>query len=221
MDINYLPTKKRTAMRMFYLIATMILIIGCTYNDQKDNTAKQGGEEVKTKEKNPWEVLFVKGQVIYFRNKENLKTHLSDLKYIGQLTADNKAPYLILSGKSCNNCDENISIYIHSPDDGEMKSYGKQTRYTYPGRELDFASNELVFESKMYYGDCLKDYPNSVVWKQRSINDQNELEESTYIVQVHNDALREISIVDKNIFEEVSKEECCKEVEGIEMVSEP
>lgn len=225
MDMGHSNIKITTAMRIPYFITTMILVIfGCAYNENnKGKTSKQSNEEVKTEQDNgnPWDIILIKGQTIYFRNEESINTHLYDLSYIGQLPTKKKAPYLIMAGRSCENCDENISIYIHSPTDGEMKSYGKQPRYSYPGKTLDFATNELVFESRMYYGDCLRDYQNSVAWNQKFLNSQNEWEQSTFIVQVYNDTLREINIVDKTIFNEVQKGVTCQEVEGIEMVSEP
>jgi hypothetical protein len=55
------------------------------------------------------------------------------MKVIGQLRTTKKAPYFILSGTTCTECDENISIYIHSPSDGAMKNEGEQRRFAYSG----------------------------------------------------------------------------------------
>ena len=211
-------------MKPVYLTIVLILFIGgCMYNAKETN--KSIGEsnkdlKVKQEDKNSWEVISVKDKKIYFRNGKHLNTRLYDLKYIGQLPSNNKAPYIIISGRSCENCDENISIYIHSPSDGEMKSHGKQIRYSYPGKELDAETNELVFESKMYFGDCLEKYPNSVIWNQKFLNDQNKWEKSVFIVQVYNDTLKEINIKNTSILDEIKKGTACQEVEGIKMISE-
>ena len=55
-------------------------------------------------------------------------------KYIGLLPAKGKAPYLVFSGRSCDECDANRTIYIHSPDDGPMLGGERDPRYTYPGQ---------------------------------------------------------------------------------------
>lgn len=204
------------------LFGVILLVCSCgSGENQATQTGKSGEIQITDEAKKPWDVVLVREPIIYFRNQEILRTYLYDLKYIGQLQSGNKAPYLIMSGRSCKDCDENTSIYIHSPDDGEMKSYGEQPRYSYPGKEYDYLTNDLVFESRMLFGDCLQDYPNSVVWIQKFINDQNDWEKSTFIVQVHNEKLREINIVDESIFNEVEKSPSCQELEGIDTVSEP
>jgi hypothetical protein len=50
----------------------------------------------------------------------NLKTSLHELRYIDKYNG-NKAPFLILSGRGCDECDANISIYICSPGDVPLK----------------------------------------------------------------------------------------------------
>jgi hypothetical protein len=67
----------------------------------------------------PSEWLFdkVDGSKLVFKDEQIFETNLFELAYIGQVSIDSKAPYLIFSGRDCNECDANISIYVHSPSD--------------------------------------------------------------------------------------------------------
>jgi hypothetical protein len=67
------------------------------------------------------------------RNGDEFATRIYRAEYIGQLPARHKAPFLILSGFGCRDCDANRSIYIISPDDGPMGDEGEQRRFSYPG----------------------------------------------------------------------------------------
>jgi hypothetical protein len=71
--------------------------------------------------------------VLTLPDGSKFKTALYGMKVIGQLRTTKKAPYFILSGTTCTECDENISIYIHSPSDGAMKNEGEQRRFAYSG----------------------------------------------------------------------------------------
>ena len=171
--------------------------------------------------KNGWSVVKVEGKELILSSGKRLKTSLFDLKYIGVLQTIDKAPFYILSGRSCSNCDENISIYIWSPDNGPMLSNGKQPRYSYPGKEKDYATNELIFENRMFY-NCHSPYENSIIWVQRSLNDKNVWENSVFIVSVVSNQLHETKISKSTKIDEfVSGKGNCKELPGIETTSEP
>jgi hypothetical protein len=168
---------------------------------------------------NAWIFDKVVGQTIYFKFNKKFITNLYDLKYIGQLKTRNKAPYLLLSGRGCNECDANISIYIHSPSDGSMKDESIQPRYDYPGKEVDFANNSLISESRMFYGDCLNNN-NNVVWLQKMPNDKGKFNYSVFSVEVIADKLKETSkTIDSLTLKNYAPK--CKELQGINVTSEP
>jgi hypothetical protein len=115
------------------------------------------------------------------------KTTLYGLKVIGQLRTTKKIPYFILSGRGCDECDANTSIYIHSPSDGAMKNEGKQPRFPYPGRLRDNESDQLVYEARMFYGNCFQSFSNSVVWFARSLGEDKKWHEDILIAEVKDD----------------------------------
>jgi hypothetical protein len=171
-----------------------------------------------------WEFERIEGQVLYFKEGRTFKTTLYDLSYIGQLKTKDKAPYLVLSGKTCENCGEYKSIFIHSPSDGEMKSGNEIDRYSYPGKEYEMGFNDPVFESRFFYGQCSPDYENSIIWLQNFQDAEGKWRESLYVVTVENDTLSEVNVVgQKEIadFKKTVEINKCMELEGIERTIEP
>jgi hypothetical protein len=219
-------------------MSLILLMLGCSCSNEQqaeslnnssntvrpvtvaDSTIGQESQR-RTTRKPEWQFEKVDGSTIFFKNGQKVKTTLFDLRYIGQLATKHKAPYLILSGRSCTACDENISIYIYSPSDGEMKSGGKQPRYSYPGKEMDYMTKELIFESKMYYGNCLNPETPSVIWVDRTLNGKN-WDNSLFILSIENDDIHEKEIKNENEIKQLlSKVIKCKELPGTIMTSEP
>src|ERR1039458_7395154 len=117
------------------------------------------------------------------------KTTLYRLKVIGQLRTKRKLPYYILSGFGCQECDANRSIYIHSPSDGPMKNEGEQPRFQASGRETDYQDGSLVYQARMFFGDCLADHPNAAVWFERGLSDDKKWHEDILVLGVRRDEL--------------------------------
>ncbi|MBS1646423.1 MAG: hypothetical protein JST67_03680 [Bacteroidetes bacterium] len=207
------------------------LFISCLNNEQKKEvstsdsnaTASSIDSSISTTTEdslNEWEIAKIEGKTLVFNNGRSFETSLFDLKYVGYLKTKNKIPYFILSGRSCKNCDENISIYIWSPSDGAMKANGQQFRYSYPGKEEDYLTNELVYENRMFYGNCLGE--ESCIWVQRSLGKNKTWENSVFMVQVQNDTLREIKLSESDKLNELlSKVTKCSELPGTINTTEP
>jgi hypothetical protein len=127
--------------------------------------------------------------VLSLPDGSKFQTTLYNMKVIGQLRATKKLPYFILAGTTCTECDENTSIYIHSPSDGAMKNEAEQARFAYPGRETDYQTGKPVYEARMFFGDCLASYPNAVIWFERGIGDDKKWHSDVSVAQVINDGL--------------------------------
>ncbi len=65
------------------------------------------------------------------------QTNLYDMKVIGPLRTVHKLPYYVMSGVGCQECDANMSIYIHSPSDGPMEDEGSQPRFDLSGSNIE------------------------------------------------------------------------------------
>jgi hypothetical protein len=219
---------KRKCILNFLGIIIVLIIASCNEGPKKKiikNKVKQGpifrkNEAILSPDTGVWYLEKIIEKTLYFKNNKTFRTNLYDLHYIGQLKAKHKAPFLVLSGRSCKECDENLSIFIHSPSDGAMKNEANQIRYSYPGKEFDYATNSLIFESRMFYGNCVSNKEDCIVWVQKKINNNGLFENSILTVQVNNDELKEsIENVDSlNLRRFLPK---CKELTGIDVTSEP
>lgn len=206
------------------LIIIFTLYLGsCTSHSQSDHTSKptlvKHTRELQKRRPDQWVFDQIKGQTIYFKNGKQFTTNLFNLHYIGQLNTENKDPYLIISGTNCNECDENLSVFIHFPSDGPMQSEAEQTRYNYPGNERDYMNGQLNFSARMFYGNC---DPNnrSVVWLQKSLNDNAAFEYAIFKVEVVDDRLQEsMKRIDLKTYK--SFRPLCHELPGIDVTSEP
>lgn len=82
-------------------------------------------------QRNDWEINEITENVLKFNNGKMIETNLYNVGYVKTIYTNQKTPYLILSGKSCEKCDENISIYIHNPEKGNLYQIKSQF-HTHP-----------------------------------------------------------------------------------------
>jgi len=163
--------------------------------------------------------------VLTLPDGSKFKTTLYGMKIIGQLRTAKKLPYFILAGTTCTECDENTSIYIHSPSDGPMKNEAEQPRFAYPGRETDYETGKPVYEAKMFFGDCLASHPNAVVWFEQGTGEDNKWHQDVRVAEVKDDKLVVDELHDQSLKvsdaqEAVGKGEC-RELTGVDRPSEP
>jgi len=153
------------------------------------------------------------------------KTTLYGMKVIGQLRTTKKIPYFILAGTTCTECDENLSIYIHSPSDGPMKNEAEQRRYAYPGRETDYETGQPVYEAKMFLGNCLAAHLNAVIWFERGLGEDKKWHSAVSVAEVKDDKLL-VSELHGQLpklteVQDAIRNGNCRELPGIDRPSEP
>ena len=184
-----------------------------------------GNCKSQTMMKNDWESVKVKNQTLVFGNGVKFKTNLYDLKYIGYLNSGKEFPYFVFSGRTCQNCDENISIFIHSPSDGPIHKETKLKRYLFPGRLYDMETGKLILESRAFIGNCLPEKSNIVIWYQNSLDELGKWKKSVYIVEVSGNKLEEYMITDSLPDIEVTlklvSKKICYEIPGLNQTTEP
>lgn len=111
-------------------------------------------------EPNSWdksiELDRIEGGTIYFkapaghRTPKPLATSLFETKYIGMIfPSQDSTPYIIISARPCQNCDQDKYIYILRPDGS------KPTQLVYPGRLIDPDNGKVVYESRAFFGKCI------------------------------------------------------------------
>ena len=163
--------------------------------------------------------------VLILPDGSKFKTTLYNMKVIGQLRTTKKLPYFILAGTTCTECDENTSIYIHSPSDGPMKNEAEQRRFAYPGRETDYETGKPTYEAEMFLGDCLTSHPNAVIWFERGVGEDNKWHSGVTVAEVRNDTLLVTQLHDRlpklTEVQDAVRNGKCQELPGIDASSEP
>lgn len=176
---------------------------------------------VEQQNPNELQVIGTDSASIIFDDGTEFLTNLYELEFVAQLLTKSKIPYLILTGRQCNMCDANISIYIHSPSDGPLKGEDEQSRYGLPGELYYWEDGQLIRKSRAFYGEV---FPNNhgVVWYQSELDEQENWIESTYFAGISRDTLLG-SFIEANIdstLEQVSKK-LAYEIPGTSITSEP
>jgi len=215
-----LPIEK---MKNFLFILTIVFLFGCS-----SNTNKQAGRLSDTIKKDSlsqtdWTFDKVSDTKLLFIDGKSFDTKLYELKYIGQIPADKKAPFFVFSGRDCDACDANISIYIHSPADGQLIIGGGRNCYAYPGTEKHYETNEVLYKARAFYGQVLENI-KGVIWYQSQLLKSGKMKQSVFLCNIVNGALKDTSFADKGQLKETLKlldKGLCKEIQGCEYTSEP
>jgi hypothetical protein len=158
---------------------------------------------------------------VNFKSGKVYETNLFEIEFIGQLQSTQKADFLILAGRQCEECDANISIYIHSPSDGPLQDEAYQPRYGFPGKVFYYEDNRLVYESRTFWGEVLpKRF--GVIWFQKQLTDKNEWVESVFFAELLNDKIEDKTVkatIDQLV--DQVKKGTAWEIKGRDQTSEP
>jgi hypothetical protein len=170
-----------------------------------------------------WTFDKIEGSLLVFKNKRKFETNLFELEFIGQVSTDNKAPYFIFSGRDCEECDANISIYIHSPSDGQLEVGHGQNRYQYPGTEKDYETDSILYISRAFYGQVLET-TKGVIWYENRLLENGKMGRSVFLSRIDNGIFKDTTYEDNGKLGEtinLLKKGQCSEIVGRQYTSEP
>jgi hypothetical protein len=204
---------------LFILLFEIVLLTESHGLTEKNNNSTTTIQKIS----NEWIFEKVTGSFLKFKNGKEFNTNLYELKYIGMVPNGNKAPFLIFSGRDCNECDANISIYIHSPSNGHLKVENGENRYGCPGNERDYENNSLLYKARAFYGHVLPGI-KGVIWYQKQLMENNTWQSSIFLVNLSDGVKKETTL--KNIEKlkltlDLLKQGDCREINGINYHSEP
>ncbi len=170
-----------------------------------------------------WEYANILSDTIFFKNGNHFKTNLYELKYIGQIPSGDKVPFLIFSGRDCDECDAGISIYIHSPGNGILNVDYGANGYLYPGVQKDYETGSVLYTARAFYGQIL-DNIEGVIWYQQNLMDDGKMKQHTFLVQMDHGKLKDTSYaghasIKKTIT--LMEKGLCSEIQGKTYLSEP
>ncbi len=96
----------------------------------------------------------IEKQTVYLKNAEGqslppIKTALYELNFLGILKGEETAPpYLVLTGRTCENCMEDKQVYLVKPDGGKPQTF------VYPGKIFDPKTRKVLTDSRAFFGKC-------------------------------------------------------------------
>ncbi|WP_237058152.1 hypothetical protein [Microbulbifer sediminum] len=149
-----------------------------------------------------------------------LETNLAEAQLVAELD-----DYAVVAGRSCVDCDENTSIYIHRvPRDrpGNKDRDGlslSSDRYTYPGQYRDYLSKELVEKTRLFYGRCYEGEP-ALLWLTEYRAD-GQWEKEEYLIVLGDDGPRFRYNRDRQPGRFHTSDENCRELPGVDAETEP
>lgn len=181
-------------------------------------------QKTEEPEYDTWTLAKVDGTKLVFNEGPVFDTELQELEYIGQVDIDKKAPFLIYSGRDCDECDANIAIYFHSPRSGQLNVSNGENRYAYPGKERDYENGSLLYEARAFYGEVFNGV-EGVVWFQKTLMEDNTFQNSIYLAKIDGEKIvtEEVENLDKRLNETLALNKAGKnkEIKGKEYTSEP
>ena len=100
-----------------------------------------------------------------FRNGHRLQLGLVEVALLGQLAAPSGAPFLVLGGRSCSECDIERKIYVIRAD---ADSIVRPAGYYYPGTAQPGGedSTAIFYRGRLFIGRCLASSRAVAVWFQ-------------------------------------------------------
>lgn len=203
-----------------YITAYLLLLLFFIADTNAQNTIKS---KSSTSTIDSWAIDKTTGSKLLFKNGKKFDTGLYELKYIASLPNGDKAPYLILSGRDCDECDANVSIYIYSQANGKLGAQAGANSYQYPGKERDIETHKLDYSSRAFYGEVLKG-TIGVIWYEKRILENEKWGDFIFLIKIVNGLKKEVHLTDKKLITEtlqLLKEKRCKEIAGMNYTSEP
>lgn len=165
-------------------------------------------------ESNEWIFDKVVDKTLKFKNGNEFQTDISQLKYIGQLPNGDKAPLLIFSGWAESYLP--ISIFVHTPAEGNLKSQFGLNRYDYPGVEVT-KDNTVLYKARTFYGEVLPNV-HGIIWYQEFLMENKTWKKEVLLVEIINGVKEQKPLKDTQDINEtlaLLNKNLCKEIKGI------
>jgi len=114
--------------------------------------------------------------------------------YIGSIAGERKAPFIIIAGHECANCDAPPSVLVRSPSDGPVRDFtGLPGWHPYPGRVIAYNEDSVVVShSRLFWGHCLPERPKGLIeYRTDFARNGGEPERAVNITEIDGDSLVE------------------------------
>ena len=131
---------------------------------------------------------------LHWPNGAEFVSGFRGVEYIGAIPAERKAPFIIVAGHECADCDAPPSVLVRSPSDGPVRTFtGLRGWHPYPGRVIAYNEDSVVVShSRLFWGRCLPERPQGLVeFRTEFARNGGEPERSVLITEIDADTLVE------------------------------
>jgi hypothetical protein len=132
--------------------------------------------------------------LLRFPDGSEFVSGFSSIEYIGAIAARRKAPFIIIAGHECRDCDAPPSVLMRSPSDGPVRSFsGLPGWHPYPGRVIAFNNDSAVIShSRLFWGQCLPERPPGLIeYRTDFAADGGEPQRDVLLTEIEGDSLLE------------------------------
>ncbi|HYW08163.1 MAG TPA: hypothetical protein VE913_14465 [Longimicrobium sp.] len=108
------------------------------------------------------------GSMVEFSDGRRFATGLREARYLDQIAAPGRAPYLVLAARGCSDCDQNLAVYLVFPTDTPIVNQAGELSFPYPGVvaewEPESAGDTISSRTRFFLGDCLPSAGARAIW---------------------------------------------------------
>ena len=161
----------------------------------------------------------------YSVNLDTIKTHfkLDSIRLLGSLNKDNKRIVIVYGERSMPTYKDQGLFFYPSGPILHIDSL-KSMIFSLPGNQYNMFDS-LVYQCRVFYGNCTTKYPFSIIWHQREKLDNGSWRIGYYLVNLESQdyfshRLNEGDINLNEILENI-KQGNCKEIPGLTIHLDP
>ena len=156
---------------------------------------------------------------VRFANGRSYKVPLYRTEPVAILRGEGGVPYLLAVGADCVMCDEHNTLRFFVL--GEKELVASRKRHSYPGTLKDYESLELVSKTRAFYGRCLTDKSDVVVWFTEYLGEDDKWHKASTVARVSKGGEVETEGASFKVVSDRTKMGACKELPGIDGTTEP
>ncbi|HEY0977467.1 MAG TPA: hypothetical protein VGE21_08355 [Flavobacteriales bacterium] len=121
-----------------------------------------------------------------------LETGLNEVSVQARIPRAQRSDLLLVSGRTCNNCQAPVSLFLIDPDQPVPSFRDGQYAWHHPGTLVDVRTQETYYEAKVFAGTVLPGM-EGVIWYERSLMPSGEWKSNTTVLRVDGERLDTIA----------------------------
>lgn len=148
-----------------------------------------------------------------------VKTPYQNPEHRAEIGGENGLPrHVLYIAKSCEKCPDDVrSLYLQRAD-AKTDGKSKPMQFVYPGKVLEPKKNQVVYESRAFYGQCLPKVAAGYVVHQREHVGRRGYQRSVFVAQITPEGATE-QLIERRLPTltttlQLVKRKVCFEIEG-------